>query len=572
VTRPIRLALFSLLLAGALVAAATPSLLPAPAASTPPPHWRPDPLTVRGAYHVHSVASDGTGTMEQIAAAAARAGLHFVIVTDHGDGTRAPDPPRYVSGVLVIDATEVNTSGGHLVVPGARAAPFPLAGVPAAVLEDVHRLGGMGIAAHPGSPRAALRWTAWDTPLDGVEWLNADSEWRDEFLASLGRLMLTYSLRPAETLTASLDRPAAVLQQWDALTTTRRVVGLAGADAHARLGFGQQTEPYREGWHVPVPSYQSSFAAFSLRVPLDARMSSDPVRDAADILDRIRRGRVYTVVDGAATPGDFEFTATSGGHSARIGDYLDLAGEVKLHVKMAAPANARMVILRNGEILFETRDRETHVGVLAEPAVYRVEIYVPGGEGQPPMPWLVSNPIYVGMSARHEASATPAAAPATMRRSSIATDAWAAEASPGSVSTLRPNVAIDGVAAIEWGYQLAGGTPAGQYAAVRFPAEGLNGHDRVQLRARARQPVRVWVQVRASRLGEGERWGATVYLDDTWRGVELMFRDLRPIGITSSPTPPPDQIDVILLVVDTVNTRPGSTGAVQLAELWLAAQ
>jgi hypothetical protein len=107
---------------------------------------------------------------------------------------------------------------------------------------------------------------------------------------------------------------------------------------------------------------------------------------------------------------------------------------------------------------------------------------------------------------------------------------------------------------------------------VRFPAEGLNGHDRVQLRARARQPVRVWVQVRASRLGEGERWGATVYLDDTWRGVELMFRDLRPIGITSSPTPPPDQIDVILLVVDTVNTRPGSTGAVQLAELWLAAQ
>jgi len=45
---------------------------------TPPP-----PRTVvPGAYHVHTTRSDGTGTADQVAAAAARAGLRFVIFTD----------------------------------------------------------------------------------------------------------------------------------------------------------------------------------------------------------------------------------------------------------------------------------------------------------------------------------------------------------------------------------------------------------------------------------------------------------------------------------------------------------
>src|SRR5688572_14021310 len=60
--------------------------------------------TVRGAYHVHSSVPDGAGTRDAVAAAAARAGLRFVVFADHGDGTRIPDPPRYVNGVLCIDA------------------------------------------------------------------------------------------------------------------------------------------------------------------------------------------------------------------------------------------------------------------------------------------------------------------------------------------------------------------------------------------------------------------------------------------------------------------------------------
>jgi hypothetical protein len=564
VTRPIRLAILGLLLVLAALAAVTPALLPPPAAATPAPQWRPDVTTARGAYHIHSAASDGTGSLDEIAAAAARAGLQFVIVTDHGDATRIPEPPRYRSGVLCIQGVEINTSSGHLVALGARPSAYPLAGTARAVLEDVHRLGGMGVAAHPGSPRDSLKWTGWDVPIDGLEWLNADSEWRDELFGSLGRLLLTGALRPAETLASILDRPDEVMNQWDALTKRARVVGLAGADAHARLGFRQQTEPY-EGWHVKAPSYEASFRAFALRVLLETPLSGDPVRDADDIITRIRRGRTYTVVDGLATPGAFDLSATGRGRAAWMGDYLDAAGEVTLHARMAAPHGARMVVLQDGKSVFDTQDSEMHLGV-TQPAAYRIEIYLPGGTGQPPIPWVVSNPVYVGLRADHERARASASMPALRAHTSVDIDAWVREASPGSDSSLLPPATINGVPSREWQFRLADGAADGQYAALRFPHKGLGGHDRFEIGARADGPMRLWVQVRTA---TGERWGRSVYVDETLRTQEVFLDEFEPLGITSTPSPPLDAIDAVLLVVDTLNTLPGTGGRVHLADLTL---
>ena len=74
------------------------------------------------------------------------------------------------------------------------------------MIEDVRRFGGFGIAAHPGSPRESLRWMAWEAPFDGLEWLNADSEWRDEPRLPIMRTLLTYALRPAESITMPSSR------------------------------------------------------------------------------------------------------------------------------------------------------------------------------------------------------------------------------------------------------------------------------------------------------------------------------------------------------------------------------
>ena len=199
------------------------------------PDWRPAGAVLHGAFHVHTTRSDGTGTMEEVAAAAARAGLQFVVFTDHGDATRPPESPRYLSGVLCLDGVEISTTGGHYAAVGLPASPYPLAGEPRDVVEDVARLGGFGVVTHPDSRKPGLSWSAWDTGFDAVEWLNADSEWRDEPAIRLARAVATYPFRPAETLAWLLDGQEA-LQRWDRVAASRRVV-VAGRRRRSRQAW-----------------------------------------------------------------------------------------------------------------------------------------------------------------------------------------------------------------------------------------------------------------------------------------------------------------------------------------------
>ena len=134
--------------------------------------------TIPGILHIHTSRSDGLSGPDEIAAAAARAGLKFLVFTDHGDATRKPDPPQYRAGVLCLDGVEISTSGGHYIAIDMPASPYPLAGEARDVVEDVRRLGGFGIAAHPDSPKPELRWGDWHAPIDGVELLNPDTGWR----------------------------------------------------------------------------------------------------------------------------------------------------------------------------------------------------------------------------------------------------------------------------------------------------------------------------------------------------------------------------------------------------------
>src|SRR5258707_1026203 len=69
--------------------------------------------TIPGAYHIHTTRSDGVGDRTAVAAAAARAGLKFVIITDHGHGTRPPDPPAYTGDWIVLDGVEIITDEGY---------------------------------------------------------------------------------------------------------------------------------------------------------------------------------------------------------------------------------------------------------------------------------------------------------------------------------------------------------------------------------------------------------------------------------------------------------------------------
>lgn len=541
-------------------------LPPATRETAPPPG-----TTMRGVFHVHSNRSDGSGSVDAIASAARDAGLQFVILTDHGDGTRPPDAPAYRSGVLVIDGVEVNTTAGHYATIDMPASPYPIAGTAAEVIEDVRRLGGFGIAAHPGSSRASLAWQDWDAPIDGLEWLNADSEWRDEPRLPIARALITYLFRAPQSLARLLDRPDAVLARWDALARSRKIVGLAGVDAHARLGFRQRSDPDTSAVHVPVPGYESSFRAFSNHVVLDAPPAGDAAADARGVLDAIRQGRVYSVIDAIATPGSLSFSATSGSRSARMGETLPIGGDVLLRASAHAPPGTTLVLLRDGQRVHEVTDGTLETNGGREPAVYRIEGYTAAPPGGPPVPWMVSNPIYAGIDPAMPVVPPPAE---PVSRIPARTGEAAGESGPldtSAVTTAPMSDALSrtfaGDPAISWTFALAPGTPAGQFAAVAVPVSGgLAAFDRVRFRVSAASPMRVWVQLRAP-VGNTERWGRTFYVGTETGLVDVGLRGFRAIGVTSSAQPPLDRVESLLFVVDTLNTLPGTRGRLTISEV-----
>ena len=559
-----RLAL-ALLLAAAAVAAAGLVMAPPPARRLDTPGAVP----VRGALHVHTRRSDGTGTVDEVAAAAARAGLAFVVFTDHGDATRAPDPPVYRSGVLCVDAVEITTDGGHVVALGLARAPYPLGGEPRDVVEDIRRMGGMSIVTHPASPNPGLRWVEWTAPFDGLEWLNADSEWRDEPRPALARALLTYPFRRPETLATLLDRPAPVVARWDALTARRRVVAVAGADAHARVmpeddgAAGNGAAAF-----LRFPSYEQVFRAFSIAMP-GLSFSGNAASDAEALIAGLRQGRLYSSIDALAGPAVVTFTGRRGERRAGMGEAIATGQPIHFDVRSNAPAGARITLLKDGALLATADGPSLQRVEPGEPAVYRVEIDLPGAPGSPPVPWILSNPIYVQPEDAGEPAPDPRG-PATEFAAVYGdgpADSVAVERSARSEGAFDVVPAVGGTQ-LSLRFALGGTRAESPYVALAMPAgSALAGYDRLMFTARADGPMRLSVQLRVPEGPAGERWHRSVYLDETPRQVSIFFDEMTPRGATSRRRPVLQTVRDLLFVVDTVNAAPGASGQVWIDDI-----
>lgn len=525
---------------------------------------------VFGAYHVHSSRSDGTDPVASIAAAARAAGLSFVVVTDHGDGTRAPDRPAYVDDVLVIDAVEIGTAGGHLVALGLRgASPYPLGGPAGDVLEDVHRLGGAAIVAHPDSPEPTQRWprgggrggAAGSQAYDGLEWLNADSQWRDEGSLPLVAAGLRSLFRPAESVVTVFSRPEQTLQRWDQATRTRAVVGLAAADAHGGIsverGAGGEA---RRTTLLRIPSYGAMFRAMAQAVVLDGPLTGEALVDAARVEDALRAGATFSVIRALAEPATVEFTAAGpDGVEVSMGGRLD-AGRVSFRASVPQAPGVTLELWHQGRALAAGQGRLEHTAEAALGA-YRVEVRFPGAD----VPWIVSNPIYVRapLAAGRPESAAPAP-PAGEVVPLPADDRWVIERDPTSTGLVTLD---DGD--ILFDVELGGGPPSGQYVALVAPVQGNAGYDRIQFTISAESPMRVSLQLRLPGGRDGLRWRRSVYVGTAPRDVVVRLEDLEPVGGTTSQQPVVARIQSVLFVVDTVNTLPGTAGRLRISNVGL---
>jgi len=512
--------------------------------------------TVAGAFHVHSTRSDGFEDPDAIAAAASHAGLKFLVLTDHGDATRRPDPPAYTNDVLVIDAVEISTNGGHYIALDMPTAPYPLGGEAGAVVEDVARLGGFGIAAHPDSAKPDLRWSDRAAPVDGLEWLNLDSEWRDEPRRRLARAAIDYTVRSAPALASILDRPTAALARWDSQTMERRVVGLAGHDAHG--GIGEEGSGGGRSNLVRVPSYESSFRTFALRAVVASELSGSAAEDARLILDALRESRVFSAIDAVARPAFIDFRAAAGGGEAVMGQVLPFAADASVTVRSTLPDGGRIILLRDGQEV-----AQSFSGELREPArvpgTYRVEVTAPGAPGTPPVPWIVSNPIYLK-------ELMPEPQPPAPTYSSVAnvSDPGTVEKDPGSLVALST---ADGRRVVE--FTLAAGQRASQYVAIALTLPPTTpSFDALTFKGRSSAPMRVSVQFRFDSAG-GARWGRSIYLDHEAGRVTVPLASLVPVD-DRSVAPPPSAASSILFVVDLTNARPGQSGRFEISEVALS--
>ena len=523
------------------------------------------PRELRGAIHVHTNRSDGTGTVETVAAAA-RAGLDFVVFTDHGDGTRKPDPPQYRDGVLCIDGVEISTRDGHVLAFGMEQAPYPLGGEARDVVEDVTRLGGFTIAAHPSSNKPDLDWRDWEVPVDGLEWLNGDSEWRDESTWTLAKSLFTYPARPVETLAGLLDRPAAALQRWDALARERRVVAIIGSDAHARIGLPSQGDPYQDGLSLRLPGYEQLFRLFSNVVP-DLTLSGDPVADARAILAVVRAGHVYSRID-AVGAGTLSLRAAAAGTSVGAGDVLPVIGGATLRVDVQRAPDARVDVWKDGARVAEGVELPLEWAADG-PGVYRVEVSRAGAPGAPPVPWMIANPIYVGREAgtRPAAPRRPPALVTMPRYTNGPADGWTIETSPASSAALD---VVKGARGTELAlrYAVGGAASSGPFAAfVMTPGPDLARADRLLFTARADRRMRLSLQLREPAGEDGHRWQRSVYVDTEPREITVYFDDMRPVGAAPRDRPTLPAVESILFVMDTINTPLGGSGRIWIDDV-----
>lgn len=391
------------------------------------------PLTIwLGSIHCHSTRSDGGGDPEAILAAAGREGLDFVAITDHvpirGGGLpaeRAPRPPLSHDGVVRVRGLEYSGTGGHLLVLGAdpedvpppRAIPgWPEVG--ACVRELSERPDVVTCIAHPddrGNPFLNLlsyRWQNWDqaSAVTALEVWNLGTDW--------SRMIRSYRdlLR---ALWAGLYRAVPppdprTLARWDKLAMCRRVVGIAGTDAHAY--------PIRwKGLRLTVLPYRPAFSSLQTGVWVDpGAAKGTPADRARSIVEAIRNGRAFMVNRAWGHPLGFVFQARvipdrpgMNGRSPKgafpryiSGDMVPAGTPVRFEVASPRPAWLRLVcngkVVANSfgrDLLFEPMLEEAPPGLGSREA-WRVEVWAPHSgltrASSRVYLWILSNFIYRG--------------------------------------------------------------------------------------------------------------------------------------------------------------------------------
>lgn len=330
-------------------------------------------LEAEGAYHIHTVFSDGRKSVEQIAKLAAQTSLDFIILTDHGS-------PNYESlaaqgwkeGVLVLAGSELSVNRGHLVGLGFNTPPHPFSQNAEQAAHEISSRGGFSIISHPYSK---VHWS-WGKFIEyaGMDIMNGDTMLKLNFLSSVPYLPALL-VKPEFTLIKMLDNPHRNLKKWDELNRIHPIYGYFSVDAHLL--------------------YRPLFSLFRLHLFLGKPLPTDFESARSQVYEALKRGRFYNAIDAAARAEGFRFWSEQGVRTIPMGSSAKLTSPIKIHIEAPFRFKKEIHLVRDGKSIL--RSREEAISYSArEPGIYRVEIYL---KEQTPLrkdiPWIVSNPVFL---------------------------------------------------------------------------------------------------------------------------------------------------------------------------------
>lgn len=351
-----------------------------------------------GNMHMHTPYSDGEATHREIADAALKTNLDFIIVTDHNiwvDGVQGYYGDDQRGYVLLLTGEEIHDRTrlpqvNHCLVYGTYRALSDYAHNPQALINAVKAQGGLSFLAHPFDTQipwqhdsSAIAWVDWDvTGYTGLEIWNYMSCFK------------AYLLSPAKTLRHVYQPQKAIvgpnpetLAKWDALLATgQRVVGIGNSDAHGtrfRIGPLQRV----------IFPYEFLFQCVNTHILPSTPFTGVIGDDEALIYQTLRAGRAFISYQILGSARGFRFTAQGATSHAQMGENIRLGTAGGVTLQVVTPRRATIKLIRYGEVVAIETNKENLTYVALQPGAYRVEVWqmFQGIERC----WILSNPIYV---------------------------------------------------------------------------------------------------------------------------------------------------------------------------------
>lgn len=317
-----------------------------------------------GAIHIHTKLSDGTGDINSISKAAKKAGLNWIIITDHNN---FDIKEGFYNGVCVIKGEEISPcSSNHYIALDIKNLINPSDDTQKFV-DEVRAQGGFGFAAHPDeadnrkNKAHPIKWTNKSVIPDGIEIWNWFSDWADDYdETNIFKIAYSYFFR--HKLIQGPHKET--LKWWDELNKKSEniVPAIAGVDAHA-LKISKYIIP------IKIFPYKDCFKTLANVITLENEIPKDFESQKKLILSSIKNGNNLMI-------------------NRHIKNEIPLIYVENKTIIVKLSTKAEIKIIQNGTQIF-TENTKNLKFPIDENAKYRIEIDLKN------QPWIFSNQISI---------------------------------------------------------------------------------------------------------------------------------------------------------------------------------